>query len=63
MSSRGRFEEAEKILVEVLALHREILGNKHPDTSPKVWLILGATYHALERYEEAETDSRLKCWR
>ena len=27
---RGRYEEAEKIKVEVLALRRDVLGEKHP---------------------------------
>lgn len=27
-----RYEEAEKIYVEVLALRRDVLGEKHPDT-------------------------------
>ncbi len=28
----GRYKEAEKMKVEVLALRRELLGDKHPDT-------------------------------
>lgn len=28
----GRYEEDERISVEVLALRRDILGDKHPDT-------------------------------
>ncbi len=58
----GRYEEAEKMKVEVLALRREILGDKHPDTVESM-ASLAATYHALGRYEEAEKISRLKCWR
>lgn len=30
--AQGRYNEAEKMYVEVLALRRDVLGEKHPDT-------------------------------
>ncbi len=48
-----RYEEEMNILVEVLALRREILGNTHLDTVQTV-NDLTATYHALGRYKESE---------
>ncbi|KAJ4287135.1 hypothetical protein N0V88_007757 [Collariella sp. IMI 366227] len=51
--AQGRYEEAEKIKVEVLALRRDVLGEKHPNTIGSM-ASLAATYHAQGRYEEAE---------
>ncbi|KAF4473625.1 Nephrocystin-3 [Colletotrichum fructicola Nara gc5] len=51
--SQGRYDEAEKISVEVLELRRDVLGEKHPDT---IWSMasLATTYHNQGRYDEAE---------
>jgi hypothetical protein len=39
--------------VEVLALQREVLGERHPDTTRSM-ASLAATYHEQGRYSEAE---------
>ena len=51
--NQGRYDEAEELEVKVLALRREVLGEKHPDT---VWSMadLATTYHAQGRYDEDE---------
>jgi hypothetical protein len=51
--AQERYDEAEKIKVEVLALRRDVLGEKHPDTIESM-AELAVTYHAQERYDEAE---------
>jgi hypothetical protein len=51
--AQGRYDEAEKIKVEVLGLRREVLGEKHPDTIGSM-AHLAVTYHAQGRFAEAE---------
>jgi Tetratricopeptide repeat len=41
---QGRSGEAEKIVVNVLQLRKEVLGEKHPDTIQSM-ASLAATYH------------------
>jgi tetratricopeptide (TPR) repeat protein len=50
---QGRYDEAEKIYVDVLALRREVLGEMHPDAIRSV-AHLAATYYVQGRYDEAE---------
>jgi tetratricopeptide (TPR) repeat protein len=49
----GRSREAEEIVVEVLELRREVLGEKHPDTIGSM-ASLAATYYQQGRSREAE---------
>jgi hypothetical protein len=45
---QGRYEEAEKIQFEVLALRRDVLGEKHPDTLQAMH-DLAVTWNRLQR--------------
>ncbi|EJT78138.1 hypothetical protein GGTG_03240 [Gaeumannomyces tritici R3-111a-1] len=51
--NQGRYDEAKKMKVEVLALRRDVLGDKHPHTIGSIAELV-ATYHALGRYDEVE---------
>ncbi|KAK2017597.1 TPR-like protein [Colletotrichum eremochloae] len=51
--SQGRYNEAEKIGIEVLALHQKALGRRNPQTI-KSMVNLATTYHSQGRYNEAE---------
>ncbi|KAL7904014.1 hypothetical protein GGI35DRAFT_464282 [Trichoderma velutinum] len=53
MYALGKYEEDKRISVEALALRREILGDKHPDTISSM-ADLAATYRALGRDEDAD---------
>ncbi|KAK3693269.1 hypothetical protein B0T22DRAFT_496127 [Podospora appendiculata] len=49
---QGRYEEAEKIQVEVLALRRDVLGEKHPYTLQAMHG-LAVTWNSRQQYPEA----------
>ena len=51
--SQGRYGEAEPLLTEVLQLHREVLGPRHPSTMTSMDN-LAALYVSQGRYGEAE---------
>jgi tetratricopeptide (TPR) repeat protein len=50
---RGRWREKEPVDVECLALRRDVLGERHPDTIFSM-ASLAVTYHAQGRYDEDE---------
>jgi hypothetical protein len=51
--AKGRFEEAQTLLVSVLDRQRELLGEDHQDT---LWTMgdLALTYHGLGQLHKAE---------
>ncbi|KAF5616098.1 hypothetical protein F25303_13621 [Fusarium sp. NRRL 25303] len=51
--AQGRYDEAEKLKDKALELRREVLGEKHPDTTRSM-ASLAATYHNQGRYDKAE---------
>jgi Tetratricopeptide repeat len=50
---QGRSGEAEEIIIKILQLRKEVLGEKHPNTI-KSMADLAATYHQQGRSDEAE---------
>ena len=50
--AQGRYEEAEKIYMEVLGLQRDALGEKHPDTTETMYG-LANSYRSLGNQSEA----------
>ena len=50
---QGRYEDGEKLSGAVLALLRDVLGDRHPDT---IWSMseVASTHYGQGRYEEAE---------
>ena len=53
-SEQGRFDEAEPLFLEILAIRLETLGETHSDTLVSKGM-LARTYRAAGRYEQAET--------
>lgn len=51
--SKGKYDLAEKMKLDVLARRREVLGDQHPNTLESV-ASLAETYHSQVRYDEAE---------
>ncbi|KAF8333800.1 hypothetical protein F5887DRAFT_1079968 [Amanita rubescens] len=51
--SKGRWDEAEKLEVEVMEASKEKLGSQHPDTLTSM-ANLASTYRNQERWDEAE---------
>ena len=49
----GRRDEAIKLMEEVLALRRKVLGPAHPDTSHSLQILVGL-YKTERRYADAE---------
>lgn len=50
---QGRYPEAEELQTQLLEVHKEELGDAHPDTLDTM-RDLGLTYHSQGRYSEAE---------
>ena len=50
--AQGRYEEAEKIVVEVLGLRRDVLGEQHPDPLQAMH-DLAICLSSRQRYSEA----------
>ena len=53
MSTQGKYQEAEALQIEVLALQKSILGEDHPDTLNTSRQMAG-TCRLQARYAEAE---------
>ncbi|WP_218080811.1 tetratricopeptide repeat-containing protein [Anthocerotibacter panamensis] len=52
-SSQGRYDEAEPLYVQALALYRKLLGEEHPDVASSLNNLAGL-YYSQGRYDEAE---------
>ena len=53
LNNQGKYEEAEKIHRQTLALKETVLGKKHPDTLASVYC-LAYVLHSQQRYDSAE---------
>ena len=52
-SSQGKYDEAEEVHGQVLALRERVLGKEHPDTLTSVYC-LAYLLHQKKRYKDAE---------